>query len=58
MLELHLESGRVSHQLVYVRVVNHGYGGLDGDRGGGGVCVLEKTYGVGRMSGDAGAIPE
>ena len=53
------EGGRVSHNWT-MRVISHGYGGLNGGRVGGGgwhACGM-KPGGVGRESGDAGALPE
>ena len=38
-------------------VISHGYGGLCGDRDGGGGWYACGTNGVGCMSGDAGALP-
>ena len=58
-LKLRMEGGRVSHTWC-VCVVSHGYVGLGGGRdGGGGWSACEtKPSRVGRMSGDAGALPE
>ena len=56
-LQLRVKSEQVSHSWCMC-VVSHGYGGL----GGAGVEVVDGMHagqrGVGRMSGDAGALPE
>ena len=53
-----MKGGRVSHRWCMC-VVGHGYGGLVGCRdGGGGLYECKTKPGVGRMSGDAGALPE
>ena len=56
-LELHMEGGQVSHWWCTC-VVSHGNGGLGGSRDGGGGWTACETKGVGRMPGDARALPE
>ena len=58
-LRLYVEGGRVCHSLVHV-CSWQGYGGLAGDRDGGGgwYACGAKPGGVGHMLGDAGAFLE
>ena len=57
-LELRVKVERVSYSWC-IFVVSHGYGGVGGGRNGGGgrfVCG-SQSWGIRRMSGDAGSLP-